>query len=572
MVLWISRHRRPVRQAAFLVACAVLLATPLRAQKIEKGVTPVEVSAKPAVVLPGSPVTLSGLTALDGKHAAVSLSVKPPSGPAVALTATAAKDGSYSAVFKNTNTPGAYTVKAVSPDGKGSASASFTVAGAAACLERSARTVDALMADARDGAQTADQLVATLPASPARDEARAKLNTLQAKLQEGSAQAAKARQGMEKLASIAQRYPETTPGLRPLVDPLNEWDGRAEAEDRRIRDQLARSRQKGVVCDEIDAASEALNALSVALNFIGEAWKIALHFSQDKVVPDALFGLLPVSGRNPNAKFAIAESLKAGEALLSGPAGWVGFAFGLAVDTAGFVTSQVFDKYCEKFQGPVDATFHAEFTDQGRTFWKYDVKLQGRIVLRFAKGAKGSAAHLTGQIEGTATNFTLWENFIALEPKLKANVLFHRALPPPGFPYIPQAGSIPGALVPTSFYMRVEGQYAGDTVTLNVGEAVMDYPPVAKGQVVYVFVDYVTLIPEVIKVSTPYQGAQYIFSRGMRKDATFEVKSGKAPWAFWAADTPPTLERTFTRKEQDTAKGYLVTWQVHVKACNPECP
>jgi len=561
---------RTVTRLTVLLFLTFTLALPLCAQDVQQGVAPVQLTVKPQTVSPGAMVTMSGWTAVDGKSMSVAITVTPPSGPPVSLSAKAQPSGDFTLSGKAGQTLGIYQVKAVSPNGKGSATGSFTVVGAAGSLELAEKTVDALVSTAVEGGQVTADLIATLPASPAKDEAQQKLDQLNAKLKEAPQQAAKAKEGLDKIAQIPKQYPETAPGLEPLTSAINAWQDEAKAENEKLKQQIARSKQKGVVCDQIDAASEALNAVSVALNLIGQPWKIALHFAQDKVVPDKLFSLLPATSRDSGAKFAIAESLKAGEALLGGPSAWAGFAFGFTVDLSQFMVSKVFDKYCEKFQGPVSATFRAEFTDGGNPLWNYDVNLEGRIVLRFAKGASGEAVHLSGQIEGTATKFTLWDNFIILDPRWKGNVLFHRAYHPPGFPYVPQAGTVPGALVPTSFYMRVEGEYVKDKITLDVGDAVMDYPKAAKGQVAYIFVDFVTLIPQVITVSVPYQGAQFIFSRGMRKGATFDVKSGKSKWMFWSAPEPATIEKVFTRKE--TGKDFVVTWNVKVKACNPECP
>ena len=53
----------------------------------------------------------------------------------------------------------------------------------------------------------------------AKDEAQQKLDQLNAKLKEATQQAAKAREGLEKIAGIPAKYPETAPGMEPLEDP-----------------------------------------------------------------------------------------------------------------------------------------------------------------------------------------------------------------------------------------------------------------------------------------------------------------------------------------------------------------
>jgi hypothetical protein len=132
--------------------------------------------------------------------------------------------------------------------------------------------------------------------------------------------------------------------------------------------------------------------------------------------------LIPAKYYSGDADFFISESWKAARAIVNGPSAWFGAVLGLAVDVAAFSAQNV-QPLLRKFQGPLEATFHAEFYTHGELYWKYDIDLEGKLELRYAKsGHPGEAVHFTGQFEGNGTRFTLWENFTALFQTLRATL------------------------------------------------------------------------------------------------------------------------------------------------------
>ena len=77
----------------------------------------------------------------------------------------------------------------------------------------------------------------------------------------------------------------------------------------------------------------------------------------------------------------------------------------------GFGSQVLFGKYCEKFEGPLYGQMYAEFTKNGLRWWTYDVAIEGRLVLRYAKNDQpGEAVRVNGELVGVATGFKMREN------------------------------------------------------------------------------------------------------------------------------------------------------------------
>ncbi len=258
-------------------------------------------------------------------------------------------------------------------------------------------------------------------------------------------------------------------------------------------------------------------------------------------------------------------------AAVSGALDPLGATIGLANDLAQFAVQQAFNSYCEKFEGPVDAAFHAEFDHEGTVWWKYDVTLAGKLTMRFAKTARGGKAiAFTGQIEGNATSFKLWEDAVAITPKLRRNVLFRQSFAPPAIPpkalgAAEEAGTLARMGTPGYFRIPVEGEIIGEKVTLNILPALNDFSDVVKGRAFYVFFEPVVPIPYFSQIEFPIQKAHFILSRGMLEKSEYTIVANKAAKAS-------EIKRPFTRNWKSEKGDIRITWNVNVRACNPKCP
>src|SRR5688572_8742876 len=101
--------RTLTRLAILVAAAAGSLGGSLRAQGIAPGSLPIELTVKPAVLLPGLELTISGKLPGYSANGGVAITVTPPQAPAVSLTATAA-GGKFSTRFTQTTRLGRYAV------------------------------------------------------------------------------------------------------------------------------------------------------------------------------------------------------------------------------------------------------------------------------------------------------------------------------------------------------------------------------------------------------------------------------------------------------------------------------
>lgn len=560
-----------------LVFLGTIAREKLPAQQLQKSATPVEVTATPSTAAQGTAVQISGISAVDGKKMDVGIVVTPPaSSPAAKpslLTAHADAKGNFSVSFTATNVAGTYQVRATSPDGKGSATTQFTVVGASSGvstnLDQAAAAANDLVSAAGEAEAAAERMISGQPKSPPQEEVLAKLNQLKARLREAPQQTAQIKPGWQKIQTSLDKYPQALPVFQPMLMDLSDWQANAKNEAAKIRRQLQQSQARGVACDQMDAAVQMLNWISYGLDFTDKLFVKVRTVAEDKAIPEKVFAMLPPSARNENVKFLFAESMKAADAIWRGPAAWFSTAVSFAVDIAAFAKQRQFDRYCEKFQGPISATLHADFYENARHYWSYDMDLSGQLVLRFAKGkSAGDAIHVSGEYEGHATRFTLWDDFIALYPKMASDVLYHSARPPAahGTSKIEEwAGRIPSTAFsgPTSFSIPVEGDFLKDKITVNLGNA--DHDINVKGKVIYIFLAPGVFIPETITAEAPYQTAQWVISRsiGMKPEFTVSVDS---------KNQVSIIQRDFTREAKAPDGSYQLQFKATVKACNPQCP
>ena len=278
-------------------------------------------------------------------------------------------------------------------------------------------------------------------------------------------------------------------------------------------------------------------------------------------------------------KFKLAETLKgAGAALTGGKAGLKVFCLspvGLIADAIQALGGMAYDTYCERFQGPIDATLKADFMAGGNRFWGYTATLGGRLVLRYEKKhlQGGGPIPLSGEFEGNG-DFKMYEDLMAFNPFMRRFVLYKKLQTPIGAgAAIQKVGAWAGkfgraAATPAYFLVPVKGTLVGDEITLQVGEATVDFSDGTKGTAHYVLLPPSGLpLPSVQKWDLPIQKAQFVLSRGLRKDATLPVTSATRGGVAFR-----TAQKTFTRTENDATSEYRVQWTVNVKACNPECP
>ena len=223
--------------------------------------------------------------------------------------------------------------------------------------------------------------------------------------------------------------------------------------------------------------------------------------------------------------------------------------------TVTFLSKAAFDHYCERFEGPVESSFHCEYKNPD---WSYDLKIAGRLLIVYPKNAtKGS--DVTGWIEGNFTDLKMHENLATeLDPKLRPFLWLRHVFNPPLPPtYI--SGGYRG-LNTTYFRIPVRGDIVGNKVVLDL--ASQDSGRMFHAKVLYIFNTHTLTPPYVQWFDMPIQDGTFVLTRGMGTESHWQIAiSGKTM----------LLRREFTRTYDDPNGGFHLEWETKVKACNPGC-
>lgn len=519
----------------------------------------------------GSVVMFVGKTIPDGRRTDVKITVRSSAGTKD-LGATVDKEGRFSLTFDSTQSIGLYTVEAVAPDGAGKAVAKFKVATALGIIieiidaEEEAATVTAQVLSAIADA------AGKLPVSPLQKDLLERIEKLKARTAEMPTQIKNFDKAWWEIRYLLDTRPALQPAFQPMLNKMAAEAAELKIKTQEMRQQLGKSKKQGVLCDQLETINEVTNGISFLLNLSKKPISTFVNFMIDKGTPKAIEQIADNKGYSDAAKFTATEAVKnSAAAAVSGALDPLGATVGLANDLAQFAAQQAFNSYCEKFEGPVHAVFRAEFDHEGAVWWKYDVTLAGKLTIRFAKAARsGAAIAFTGQIEGNATSFKLWEDAVAITPALRRNVLFRQSFAPPAIPpkavaAAEEAGTLARMGTPGYFRIPVEGEIIGEKVTLNILPALNDFSDLVKGRAFYVFFEPILPVPYFSQIEFPVQKAHFILSRGMMEKSEYNIVANKAAKAS-------EIKRDFTRDWKSEKGDIRIKWNVGVRACNPKCP
>jgi hypothetical protein len=528
-----------------------------------KGNLGITLFALPASLASGDSVRLYGSTGLTGSASLVTIVVRPPGKPGVTLKVKPNANGDYQVRFGATSTLGSYQVEAVAPDGKGKATAAFSIVAPGVLADQVGRKADSLVllsSRVVDGVQKA---VVAMPPSPAKEEVKQKLDAVDTELARLPKQVAALRQQMNTVAASRAKIAKPIPEWVDYEAELERWEAdadRAMAKLEKLAKPTAAATQG---CSDLDKYNEVLTFTSEALNYLKAPFDLSRGFWTDKI-PGGLVARSTGAGALTSAeRFALVETMKIGAAALEGPAGIVSAIPGLLLDTAQWFVQDYFGQFCEKWEGPLQAVFVGEsFTRQGEPFFDYTVTLDGKLMLLYPKNVPaGQPVSLQGYLEGNG-QFEIRDNPKPIARLVPGTVLFHRITAPPGGRYWDELGQASRGLLPHSFRIPVKGVMAGDSIVITVQPADHDFGPTVAGVSTWVIMPLGGLVPEVINARIGMQKAHPIIERVVR---------GRPVLRIVTAGKTMTAEATFSRDTTNAGKTARVRTTLKVKACNPGC-
>ncbi|MES2885664.1 MAG: hypothetical protein V4709_12720 [Pseudomonadota bacterium] len=585
-------HWLSFRMAIALLAC--LFGTAAEAQ-LEPIDAPVSFSAAPAIAVPGTPVLLKGRTPfVTDPPGEVSLQISPPAsdggdadGTPVTVTAPLDKDGNYSLSYTDTEVMGEYRIVVTAPDGKGSSTGKFAVLlmSGEKMAEQVTGTVyqgykETFVAAelALDGAA---EILRSLPPSPEKDEALGKLEPLKGELENIRKDAAAGALALGEFAK-AVADPGTTGApkkpvedgfkevLAPVLEAAVEMKTQSRAQQVQINQRLADSRAASDQCAKLDTAVELLTLASNAINFteIPKAVISKLLGYTPPVKPGGAGSEIAGGALYYAKKASTGLGIEAAKEVVGMQAGSVikspaTIMAGIVVDTTKFVAKHLYQKSCTRFEGPFSGKLTTALKHEGQQYWKYSLKVKGKLILSAPKGA--TVTLMKGRFEGLVTEYAVDQDVVnVFAPKLRTQLVYERLIVPPLLGNLASAeslGSFYNQLIPNSFYLPVVAQRESDKITLNITEGGMVGLPASynRAQIFLVFMSM--MIPELVHQTVPMQSPEFLMTRAMKKNAVFEIKT---------VGDQQTFSRTFDREVEPDGE-VKVTFHADVKACAPKC-
>ncbi|MEK7379819.1 MAG: hypothetical protein AAB075_02270 [Gemmatimonadota bacterium] len=545
-----------------LALAQLSIAAALPAQQVAPAM-PITVLAAPSRIMAAGSTTISGTTALAGNTSGVALKVLGPNGAVVLSTSLKpSATGAYSTRFAKTDAVGSYTVRVTAPDGKGSATTTFSVVAPGVIPDLVARKADSLVLAATKVMANIRQGIDGMAPSPAKDQAKARVAEAEAKVAQLPAQVGVLRKQLTDVFQARAKAPKPIPEWDGYLDEMSRWEQDATAARAKL-DKLAQPSAQGTEgCADLDRYNEMLTLTSEAINYVKAPFDLSKAFFSDKI-PGGLVARAGADGLSSGERFALVQSMKLAVSALEGPAGLVSAVPGFLLDTGQFLLQQGFAKYCEKWEGPIKATFLGEsFTRQGEPFFDYTIELEGKLMLLYAKGVpKGAPVKLSGFLEGTG-RFSIRDNPKPVARLVPGTVLFHRIQAPPGGGYWDEIGMASRSLAPHGFRIPVTGIMAGDSVLFQLGAADHDFGATIKGLSTWVIMPAGGLVPQVINSAFDLQKAHPIIERVVRRRPVLRIT---------ISGTAMTATGSFSRDTTNADKTARVRTTLTIKACNPGC-
>jgi len=576
------------RIAAALTLVALLgLATPAGAQGDISKRAPISLETDSPSVPSGSTIVLRGKTiAIDARRPIGivvtwlrPLSAAKAAGSAPApesLSAPYGVDGAFQLAYR-TSSEGVYRASATSPDGSGNASTEFRVSGFGEWSAEQSKAVGEALDASSELVDALEQLVAAQQDSPARRRFEDKLKPLRKALAERKTVGKSVADSLDFYGRIAGEVGLAAPAFEPLTRAVKEFRRESAEVLVQIRAATAEAKARNRGCEDLVKVEEGFKLLSTMINFASKFHETLLAFTIDFATSVAA-NKAPASCGD-SCKFALTQAVKQRDWIKTGAEqarerSFAAKAFfdgvpGFLADTGAFASHALFDHYCERFEGPLDAATKVEFFKNGEIWWRYTIKIKGLMTLAYKKGADPKQPiPMAGHLVGTGTEFTVAEDALrVLHARLLAGAtVIGRTTAPIGFPFLDFPGAVALQSVPTAFFMVVEGELANGVLKLKLGPSRTDFNKtytVANGRYL-IAGGYAGALAGYTTFDIGYDSA-----RGLVEKATdIDIKTLDLPVIVGKDKMTASGSYNTTRGKPVKARG---EYQLKLMLCNPKC-
>ena len=537
----------------------------ISAQQLNQSPMPLTADMEPSATVPGGIITFSGTAAPFNRNRQVKLNITTADGRRIELSTQVNSANNYKIQFKQTEKTGTYRVTVKGPHNQGSQNLTFKVVP----FSSQSRNIISRMKDnaraVKNSVRKITSNVKNAPESPARTELQEKLENLSEPLENANDKIQSLENSLEQLADIGEKFPSLSSKIAPVFDTIDAGLRNSESISRELAASARQADRHRSMCDGLYYSAQALKTAGLLLNLPGGAMKTAESIILG-LTSDNLAGLLPAQDRTATNKQFISQGLNRSLELIKEPVIALDNAVGAINDIIPFAVDEVFERYCEKFTGPVSASIDVTVKEKGRPWWKYTVQVNAVMNIRYEKSNGSATIPVTGEIEGVGSKFTVWEDLPVLEPRVRKDVLVKFAYPPlPGNLSAVSAAGLGGAATPKYFRIPLKGEISGSLIKLQLQSATVDFDK-SKALIAYVLLNPVMpVVPHVMTTKLPYKGAHFIITRSLGSSPQLTIKVDRA-------GRISTVTERKTRNAEMQGGNINIKLKTNLKACNPDCP
>lgn len=492
------------------------------------------------VISKGLTITISGESIRHDKWKTVKVDIKGPGGTET-VNAALTDSGKYNIKWDQLLEEGDYLITATSSDGKAKVTKRLWVQDWYQPQDETKDLMDRTITTYQKLKQRTEDVLPMLGAKDAT-ALKGKLADVKGKLDALHKLLTSLSQAKKEVGDLMKKGRMPTSFIRNNLSQMNEMIASKAEEVKQINEMTNHEASNLTVCEYLAMLSEACAAFSTITNVWAKSLgAIIQNIVIDKVIPKTVEISNSASGKplGDEMEWTAKEGAKiyaSAKYDAEGLYSKLGKA-GIAGDFIQFLSESLIKRYCGVFKGKVVHTYrHISRNKMGNTWWMYETKVEGSLVLRYPINQSGGVIKMKGTIEGNATQFTFYadpdEN-----PGYKAGTggkiqtMIIRNYTPVSLPLSTSLADELGfgvfaraALTPAYFNIVVDAEYNTQTeeVKLFLATPLLDFTDAVTNR--QFFIQWSAGLPKLRIMDYPISKVKLTMNAALKEDNAFDVK------------------------------------------------
>lgn len=524
---------------------------------------------------PGRVVPIGGIARFEGfvftdaslADRRIEIKVSSPDGRSQVFTMAYAQDGAFQYHIGNLQ-EGVYQVDFRGLDGRNAVRREFRVENAsrvAAELEKKKILFESI---ARLANRQHERIHA-MPAGPVRDDTVQRTQELRQNCEKATAATTRAIAAARQLAELQTAPREISQPAMEALSDLSSWANEPFAEDAEMKAFEERTRDMPGACDSLETAAEGLRFVGSMTALLLKPMDVLKDLFKNQLKDEVVTRVLAARGSqpsnsgggpDPDIKFVLERAKAEVEACYSGGTdAMIRTLPTQSREVSTYIIDKLFSSYCSVIEGPATAEFSVYAPENGKLFYKYNVKLEAKLRLWTQKDqpATPQGIPFTGRLEGSATKMDFAADVFAVEKLPKgAQLVAVKTLPAPTLKKsntnVIGSGQAFRTLSPGHFNAQYSGLLTEAGMKIKQDRVVDDFGPLFVNRVAVIAILPGGLLPGVSTFSFPVQKGCWIFDRGTK--GAFEIPMARTGETI-------LLKKEFTRNEV-VGSGIKVDWKL----------